>query len=240
MQSFTLIELLVVIAIIAILASMLLPALNQAKSKAKSIICLNQMKQITGAQIMYASDNDDYAATAIPPGGTSWFKALSPYLDGKLTMWGCPAIEVATTAQALSVAYTSGSADNNFKWRASIGINSQTFVGRNSSNKLKAVKISRAKYPSRTVHTGDGRTGKEYQTAGATSAQVANNGALHLRHDQSIAPFETTAGMFSYYVRHGNLINLSFIDGHTEAVTGQEFLRWCRTGSLSAIYFNSF
>jgi prepilin-type N-terminal cleavage/methylation domain-containing protein len=79
---FTLIELLVVIAIIAILAAILFPVFAQAKTAAKKIVTLNNLKQITLASVMYQGDNDDVIAPKLrvgygPPTGGDPTVAMS-------------------------------------------------------------------------------------------------------------------------------------------------------------------
>lgn len=75
-RAFTLIELLVVIAIIGILASLLLPALSNAKGKAKSIQCLNNLKQIGIATLTYAHDSSGLVPINVPLDATLTWASL--------------------------------------------------------------------------------------------------------------------------------------------------------------------
>ncbi|OPY85900.1 MAG: putative major pilin subunit [Smithella sp. PtaU1.Bin162] len=83
-KKFTLLELLVVISIIAILASMLLPALNGAREKAKSTFCLNNLKHIYFGVIQYADSYNGY----IPAMGNDyWVRDIAPYVGLTYNSW---------------------------------------------------------------------------------------------------------------------------------------------------------
>lgn len=103
-RKFTLIELLVVIAIIAILAAMLLPALNSARERGKAVSCISNLKQCAMELIMYADNNKGYLPPYYWYGSPAWYDNTELYwthilagssessLAVKWESWHCPAM----------------------------------------------------------------------------------------------------------------------------------------------------
>ncbi len=106
-QGFTLVELLVVIGIIALLISILLPALNRVRATAKSTVCLSQLRQIGVANANYVASNRGFIAPLYyfsqsqPQTNTSYFDIMNATLPKSTTrsIWTCPDAQPGTTEQ---------------------------------------------------------------------------------------------------------------------------------------------
>ena len=195
-HGFTLIELLVVIAIIAILAAILLPALNKARLRAKSARCLSDLKQISTASKMYADDSDGYYLRAYHPypnvGSMSWGKILikMKYVPDKAVLC-CDAGE--PDAQL---------SDNSF----GLGLNYKTFGYDKDSLQRKETEITRFNSSSRLVMFVDVPYAKNKYCTGymghvAQGIDELNNAAYH-----------------TISIRHDNGSNILFFDGHCDAL----------------------
>ena len=216
---FTLIELLIVVAIIAILAGMLLPALNKARESAHKIACASNHKNLTNAGIQYNMDNQDYFYAPVDRIGYSsgvynWIfnitaYAISPYLGKKKGANVAGGLLKAIDNQGNYV-YTSKimscpgkklfptvnpmAMAYNYAWNQHLG--SGSFYSTSSS--YPHWKLGSIRKPSAIPMYGDagGQRWGAYDTC-VQVPTISNNYRLNATH-----------------VRHGNMVLFSYVDGH--------------------------
>jgi prepilin-type processing-associated H-X9-DG protein len=198
----------VVIAIIAILASMLLPALGKAREKARTISCASNFKQLGVCVQLYASDNVEYLPL-YNWGKYTYQDALVAYIQSDASWnWGWSAATTATVKKL-------------FQCQAGV---SEIYYGQNIAyNTRVGFKHATYGYPT-------------YPSYGPARITIKRLSERYLMSEIKKGAFGFDgAGLLSY--RHGNRINILFADSHVAALTALEVTNYSiSTQGIKFIY----
>ena len=149
-RAFTLVELLVVIAIVGILAGLLLPALSNAKAKAKRTACQGNLRQLQLAVQLYADDFENELPPRSYQGGAVWVDLAQPYF-GDRKLLRCPVDRAEIDQSYLLNGFIDFFLVNSFKG------NWDAFFGAYKSGGFPGMQLSQITKPSETITVGERR-----------------------------------------------------------------------------------
>lgn len=204
-RAFTLIELLVVIAIIAILASILFPVFAQAKETAKRIVCVSNLKNLSMAYFLYASDNDeDLPTQSNISGDKGEFQViLQPYIKNREIFY-CPSrrfkgcdTSVDQTGRCLGYAPNFGL----YSYHNGLGIFQADVADPNGGFMWVGRNMGEFSAPSEALLAGDTND---------------TNDILNARMYTLSFYVQTGDGAFASAIRHNGQYQFAYVDGHAK------------------------